>query len=46
MATKRPLQKILKGTLPTENKNKHNHKGQKILDLKKRTDKYFKSSLE
>jgi hypothetical protein len=45
MTTKPPLQKILKGILHTEDKNK-TMKGQKVLNLMRRTNKYSESSIE
>jgi hypothetical protein len=39
MTNKPPLHKILKGILHTEGENKHNHKGQETLNLKRKTDK-------
>jgi hypothetical protein len=46
MTTKSPLQKVLKGVLHSEDKNKHNHKRMGSINLKRRTNKYRESSIE
>jgi hypothetical protein len=45
MTTKPPLQKILKGTVQTEDKNKMTMKEWEVLNLM-RTDKYLENSIE
>jgi hypothetical protein len=47
VTTKPQLEKILKGILHTEDKNKHNHERMgNIKPQERRTDKYSESSIE